>query len=124
MVMFLRAGLAAVCLAVPAGAQTSADWTYISDEGHAYGFRQNDSGAVLTSIATVHRPEGTGAGFRFVEEIEVIYLGRSCDAASPRLGQGTWAWANGGFVVEFPTRRIAFPRQEIDAGQGLGCLME
>ena len=42
----------------------------------------------------------------------ILYLGRNCDARSPRYGVGRWGWANGGYLVIFPQRRFGFPRQD------------
>jgi hypothetical protein len=61
--------------------------------GYEYKVTTNASGATLTSKTTV------------------IYLGKSCDAKSPQHGRGTWGWANGGTVVQFMDKRVAFPRQ-------------
>lgn len=108
-------------LPVPGSAQD--DPVYVSDEGHQYRYTLNQDGAVLESLFPVARFTGSGAMTEVITGTETLYLGRNCDAFSKVLGQGSWAWANSGFAVEFQTRRIAFPRQEIDAGNGLGCAM-
>lgn len=108
-------------LACPIPAQ--GNLVYVSAEGHQYGYVRNDSGAVLTSLYPVARIIGTGAAAQQVTGMETLYLGRDCDAFSQVLGDGRWAWANGGFVVELAGASIGFPRQEIDAGNGDGCRM-
>lgn len=96
---------------------------YISGEGHQYRLSRNENGAVLQSLYPVARFTGSGAEMQVETGSETLYLGRDCDAFSKVLGQGTWSWANGGFVIEFGSHRIGFPRQEIDAGQGAKCAM-
>lgn len=61
-----------------------------------YSAEINDNGAILRSKGTT------------------LYLGKDCDAYSPKFGQGSWAWANAGFRVVFPksNKSIGFPRQE------------
>lgn len=113
----------ALSLVLFATGAVAEDWIYISGEGHQYQYARNANGAVLTSLYPVARFTGTGALTQVETGIETLYLGRDCDAFAKVLGEGTWAWANGGFVVEFGGHRIGFPRQEIDAGQGLGCGM-
>jgi len=87
--------------------------TFSSSEGHQYAHQLNEHGAVLTSEFPVTRFVGKGALSRSITQIEVLYLGKSCDAFSEILGEGTWSWANGGVFVEFDTRRVEFWRQEI-----------
>ena len=93
---------AAACSVAPLPAQAQAS-TYRDGSGRTWTASPNRNGVVLRSR--------TGT----------IYLGRDCDAASPRLGRGRWEWANGGFLVRFRGATIGFPRQEIDAGNGLNC---
>jgi hypothetical protein len=81
----------------PASAQ------YVDGNGRAWQHAVNRNGMVLRSGPTV------------------IYLGRNCDASSPRYGPGRWEWANGGFSVIFRGIRLAFSRQEVPARMGLGC---
>ncbi|MVO15477.1 hypothetical protein [Parasedimentitalea huanghaiensis] len=96
---------------------------YVSSEGHQYRFSNNPDGAVLESLYPVARFTGTGAMTQVITGIETLYLGRDCDAFAKMLGNGTWSWANGGFVVELGAGRIGFPRQEIDANNDLRCAM-
>lgn len=37
-----------------------------------------------------------------------------CKAVSPQYGKGSWAWANGGYLVTFKSKQFGFPRQEIE----------
>ena len=77
---------------------------YVDSLGIDYQYQRNTNGAVLrSSVAT-------------------IYLGKDCDAVSPQYGNGTWSWANGGFLISFENgNSLGFPRQEIDAGNGMAC---
>ena len=82
---------------------------------------------ILTSKNAVSRFIGQGADTSVIRGIEVIYLGRSCDAYSQTLGGGAWCWGNGGFVAEFAGSTIGFPRQElhcanpVDLGAAYSC---
>lgn len=89
MILGLAAG---ALLAAPVAAQQLAD--YQEGGGGTWRAEENAHGAVLRQGRIT------------------IYLGRSCDAFSPQLGRGRWGWANGGWLVAFPRRRIGFPRQE------------
>ena len=113
----------AVILALPLSVTAQTEIIYTSSEGHQYRYSRNPDGAVLKSLYPVARFEGAGAMTQVITGIETLYLGRDCDAFSKIHGSGTWAWANGGFVGEFSSGRIGFPRQEIDAGNDLGCRM-
>ncbi len=115
--------LSIVAIALPLTAFAQTDWVYVSKEGHQYQFSRNPNGAVLQSLYPVARFTGTGAMTQVVTGIETLYLGRDCDTYSEVLGTGTWAWANGGFVVAFDTLEIWFPRQEIDVNNALRCAM-
>jgi hypothetical protein len=81
----------------------SPTWAYTDSNGQKYTATQNDHGAVLTGKS------------------ETIYLGNSCDALSDAGEEGTWAWANGGFLIVFPKRRIGFPRQDQPVSGGYHC---
>ena len=89
--------------------------------GHQYRASLNPDGVALVSLYPVARFTGTGAMTQVITEIETLYLGRDCDAFSKVLGRGVWTWANGGFGADFRDRKIWFPRQEIDANNGLNC---
>lgn len=54
---------------------------------------------------------------------ETIYLGKDCDALSDKEEQGTWVWASGGFVIEFPICGIGFARQDQSVDGGFDCQM-
>lgn len=92
---------------------TSPALAYLSGDGHVYNGICNEDGMVLTSEYPVGRFRGIGANTRQVIEIETLYLGTGCDASSEHLGEGSWGWANGGFIIEFPDTSIGFPRQEV-----------
>lgn len=123
----MRMKKAAVTLALTLGFASTAfgqaDWVYVSSEGHQYQYSQNADGAVLKSLYPVARFQGTGAMTEVITGIETLYLGRDCDAFTKIHGQGSWAWANGGFTIEFDGHRIGFPRQEIDASNNGNCQM-
>ncbi len=90
------AAAAMMVAAMPAGAaQGERDGRfYVDGDGAAWALRENRHGAVLRNRTTY------------------IYLGRGCDAVSPRFGRGRWGWANGGVLITFPHRRIGFARQD------------
>lgn len=88
------------------------EYNYVGDN-HSWALTCNKSGYVLRSQYPVTRFHEDGAGSSVSNEIETIYLGRSCDASNTHLGEGTWCWANGGFVAEFEKNKIGFPRQEL-----------
>jgi hypothetical protein len=77
----------------------------------------NVHGFVLRSRGPVERLGRT--------ERETVYFGRSCDAYHPRLGDGKWCWADGGFIADFSSASIGFPDQELvcpsDPGLGRSC---
>ncbi|HTU12473.1 MAG TPA: hypothetical protein VMG08_16400 [Allosphingosinicella sp.] len=91
MIKTIMALVAGALLAAPAAAQSQ---DYVQSGGGSWRAEENAHGAVL-------RRGGA-----------TLYLGRSCDAWSPRWGRGRWGYANGGWLVAFPGRRIGFPRQE------------
>ena len=86
-------------------ATASPTWSYTASNVQQYTATQNDHGAFLTS------------------KYETIYLGNSCDALSDTGEEGTWAWANGGFLIVFPERRNGFPRQGQPVSGGYQCQM-
>lgn len=86
---------------------------YVSDEGHEYTQSCNTSGVILRSNHPVTRQVGYSAGAKYWKGIEVIYLGKNCDALNLIYGAGEWSWANGGFWVTFPGKEFAFGAQEI-----------
>lgn len=97
--------VAALMLAAPTG--------LAAQRGYGGGFEDGDG--------RVWRPSFNANGAVLRSRGATLYLGRRCDAYSPQYGRGRWEWANGGFLVVFRGRRIGFPRQEIDAGQGSAC---
>lgn len=121
--MRLRIFMAAMttALGLSSAVLSQGDWIYISQEGHQYRASLNPDGVALASLYPVARFTGTGAMTQVITEIETLYLGRDCDAFSKVLGRGVWTWANGGFGADFKDRKIWFPRQEIDANNGLNC---
>ncbi len=78
--------------------------------------------------------EGSGAKFTYLrrpdgsvelrQQNRVIKLTTTCHASSNVDGDGSWAWANGGFIIELSNKRFGFPMQEleIDTVDG-GCRM-
>ena len=54
-------------------------------------FACNANGAVITT------PEN-----------RTYYLGKSCDAASPGLGEGTWWYAASGFIIDVGGQSVRF----------------
>ena len=113
--MFPRLHLLAIATAALSAASAQA---LVSSEGHFYGVTCNTSGYVLTSRAPVGRFFGTGAMTTVTDDLETIYLGRSCDAARTGWSGGRWCWANGGVRIDFNEYGIGFPRQELECPQG------
>lgn len=75
-------------------------------------------GVLLSGFAYV---DGSGVGYTMAKNMNgivlksktvTLYLGKNCDAYSPKYGKGTWGWANGGVTVELEKKRIGFPRQD------------
>lgn len=113
--VFLAVGAIGIALPHPVQAQNAR----VSAQGHTYEVTTNSHGAVLTSRYPVVRlPEGLRLGF---DGIEILYLGRDCDAYSDRFGAGSWEWANGGFSVIFADETIGFPRQDHPVELPSGC---
>lgn len=105
-----------------AGAAPAQSLQYLSSDGAVFAFEENRHGAVLTSIEPLEDALFVnGMNTPSIEPGDVLYLGRSCDAFSKNLGDGSWSWTNGGFIVEFSTVRVAFPGQAIDIVPGNRC---
>ncbi len=106
-------------MAAPASAHVS--------DNHTWNLTCNGSGYRLTSKYPVSRFIEAGVESTSTEEVETIYLGKSCDASHKLFGKGAWCWANGGFHVTFKDHQFGFPRQELscpDANHdtsGCGC---
>lgn len=122
--------LIAILLALASGvalANANDDIVYIGDN-HSWIGTCNASGYQLTSKYPVSRFIEAGVDSRSTEEVETLYLGKSCDASHKVLGKGKWCQANGGFSAEFERgASIGFPRQELscpneaDEVQGCAC---
>jgi hypothetical protein len=98
---------------------------YVADN-HTWNLTCNASGYELTSKYPVSRFIEKGVASTATEEIETLYLGKTCDASHKVLGKGKWCWANGGFSAEFESgASIRFPRQELSCPDGshedMGC---
>jgi hypothetical protein len=78
---------------------------YEGSDGSTYIATQNAHGAALKSAN------------------EAIYPDKDCDALPGKKEQGISALANGGFVIEIPTRRIEFVRQNQPVDGGYDCQM-
>jgi hypothetical protein len=111
----------AVFLAGSAGAQSL---QYLSTDGAVFAYEKNKHGAVLTSIESLEEPLFANGGDSVGSPPgDILYIGRSCDAFSKDYGSGNWSWTNGGFIIEFPDIRVAFPGQAIDLAPGNRCRM-
>ena len=114
------------CLSLTSMGWLSSAAAYVGDN-HAWTLTCNASGYELTSKYPVSRFIEGGVNSTSTEEIEKLYLGRSCDAEHKVLGKGKWCWANGGFRAEFSSHSIGCPRQalscpnEADAISGCEC---
>ena len=93
----------------------------IDNEYLGFQVKTNKHGLVFKSTGMLFSLTGYGASTEYkVDSFSkskqglVLYLGKECDAYSKLYGDGYWAWANGGFVIEFKTKSIRFGRQEID----------
>lgn len=100
--MFRFVAIAAAAIALPAAALAQSP-RYQDSGGRAWDAVRSENGLVLATRG------GT------------IHLSRDCKAVSSRFGEGSWSWANGGFIVRFANQEIAFPGQEVDLGQGEAC---
>ena len=99
-----RALAAAAITAMCGSASASSSYEFFAGDGVRYAASFNRHGATLRSRGVV------------------LYLGRSCDAYSPQLGNGRWGQANGGFFVDIRGATIGFPRQELfDVNEGVAC---
>ena len=97
---------------------------YFSSDGDEFTAQYNEHGAILTSTADKYFTVGSGAGTKWVPEKIIIYLGGNCDAHSDRYGEGSWAWANGGFEISFVSGiYLGFARQDIHIENDGGCMM-
>lgn len=105
--------LGAVILLLPSFALADGrpDNRAFSSDGHSYQMTCNENGFVLTSDYPVARFIENGVLSEVEEGIEILFLGKSCDAFTAVYGDGTWGLANGGFAVSFDDYRIGFPRQ-------------
>lgn len=64
-------------------------------------------------------PDGTTLEANKGTENLAIYA--NCTAFAPLHGWGTWAWANGGFIIAFDTADFSFPRRDAPIDNGGGC---
>lgn len=105
-----------------AGAAFAQGTQYLSNDGVLFDFEENEHGAVLTSVEPKDGPLVLNdAATPRIDVGDVLYLGRSCDAFSLEFGDGSWNWTNGGFIIDFPGLRVAFPGQAIDVVPGNRC---
>lgn len=101
-----------------------------SDGTTEFTTTKNKHGVILRSTGVQYEWVGMGVNTS-IEKIEgaprlpeiVLYLGKSCDAYSEIYGEGTWGWANGGFVITFKNETFGFGRQElsIDTDEEFCC---
>ena len=100
--------------------------THVTESSHAPSQESDASGGsdYADSLGVSYRYERNANGAVLRSSAATIYLGKNCDAASPEHGNGSWAWANGGFKITFQDgTELGFPRQEIDAGNEANCQM-
>ena len=110
-------------LAAWAGLVQAADPVqYISSGGGLFSYKENRYGAVFT---VVDRQLSTMAAdpnlYDNLAVGDVFYLGRACDALSPKFGDGRWVTTEGGFLILFPGARVVFPGQTIDMRTFADC---
>ncbi|MBM7069215.1 hypothetical protein [Actibacterium sp. 188UL27-1] len=77
------------------GALAAADFVTAGDAG--YNATCNASGAILMPVNPARSP---------------LYLGATCDAFDPAIGDGTWGWSEAGFVAQIYGSRFPFPKQQ------------
>ena len=76
---------------------------YIDSEGRKYDSKAVANGMMLES-----------------GDLTIVLL-KDCEASSTQYGKGSWAWANGGFIIKFTGASLGFPRQEIDLNNDHAC---
>lgn len=54
-------------------------------------------------------------------EHENLAMYADCSAFSPRRGWGNWAWANGGFFIDYSSASFSFPRMDAPIENGGDC---
>lgn len=114
-VAYTALSVCATLLVLPSFSHAQDDVGYqaVSGDGHGYSVTCNENGFVLTSLYPTFRFIENGVASRVEDGIETIYLGKSCDAYTDTFGEGTWGWANAGYIAEFERFSIGFPRQEL-----------
>lgn len=96
---------------VVASTATAQNQQYLATDGGLFAYKTNKYGAVLTSVEPFDETQTDDLAVRPGES---LYLGRACDAFSPKFGDGVWNRTEGGFFVTFDDLRVAFPGQSID----------
>ncbi|WP_439155381.1 hypothetical protein [Yoonia sp.] len=95
---------------------------FLSSDGTLFEFAQNKHGVVLTAVEQGQELLVDPVLSAPIKKSgDAIYLGRGCDAYSPKLGDGRWLATDGGFLVRFGAATLAFPGQQIDVGTGDRC---
>jgi len=85
-------------------ANTNLVKTYESGENKTYKAMYNINGTIFIN-----------------DKLQKIYLGKNCDSYSLEYGKGTWGQANGGIIIWFANKEIAFPRQELNMLTKANC---
>ena len=89
-------------------------------------------GATLILYASQSFCAVSSQGEQFVESLNkknmvlksknhTITLQANCKAASKKYGFGNWEQANGGFLITFKSKTLAFPYQELNAFPNSKC---
>ena len=79
--------------------------------GEEYIIQSDRDGAVLVSLYPrdiVVRMATAKASYETFYEQEVVIMDKDCTATSTRRGNGSWSWANGGFVIDFEDIGFSF----------------
>ena len=96
---------------------------YAALDGTVFDFEENEHGGVLTATDPANSPIVTRDDTaRAVSAGQKLYLGRACEAYSQRFGNGEWHATDGGFFIDFPRLRVAFPGQRLALGGADDCL--
>ena len=97
---------------VVTAAPVFADGTRISSNGDEYSVSIEADLTTLRSLYPKARFIGVGASTEIVRDHDEFLMMTDCKTYSPFFGYGTWAWANGGFFIDFEDIGFEFPQQD------------
>ena len=101
-------------------------YTVVDGNGDAFFMEILDGYAVLTSMELreikVELATDPVTYETFTEQ-EVILMNSDCSTSSQHHGYGTWAWANGGFTIDFADIGFSFPKMDGPPVDNSACRM-